>query len=63
MKHGLPAELEAIDIVPCLNVAFAKSFAKTTHGKKAVTLYGWYPPTKILVNDKRLRSATVNEEG
>jgi hypothetical protein len=58
MRQGWEVTLEAYDIIPLINVAWEKSFARVNTNKKAIADRGWFPPTMKVLTDPKLFNAT-----
>ncbi len=54
MRQGWEVTLEAYDIIPLINVAWEKSFARVNTNKKAIADRGWFPPTMKVLTDPKL---------
>ena len=53
-SKGWDAKLDAMDIIPLINTAWEKSFARVPSNKKAIADRGWFPPTKNVLTDPKL---------
>ena len=51
IRRGMPAKLNATDIMPLVNIAWNRSFAKIESNRKAISTRGWYPPTRKVLQD------------
>lgn len=58
MRMGWAPKLEATDIIPLVNKAWAKSFVRVESNKKAIANRGWYPPTKNILTDPLFSEGT-----
>ncbi len=63
IQRGMPAKLNATDIIPLLNIAWNKSFAKIENNQKAISTRGWYPPTRKVLQDPRVRDLQDQDTG
>ena len=60
--HMDPATLCATDIVPLVNIAWEKSFARTNLNKKAIAERGWTPLNRNLLLYKEIQSTMTKAE-
>ena len=59
---SLPAVLEPTDMIPLINSAWKKSFARVRHNKKAIADRGWFPYNRNLLLHPDLRSTMTDQE-
>ena len=60
IERNLAPKLEATDIVPLVNRAFAQSFGRPDLVVKAISERGWCPANYNIMLDKRLDSDTLS---
>ena len=61
-KMSLPGKLVATDLIPLINRAWSKSFARKNKNKIAIAKRGWDPSNRILLNDSYIRITMPEQE-
>ena len=63
IEKGMPLTIEATDIIPLVNIAWSKSFARADKIRNAIADRGWNPANrKLLTHPEILKTKTVNDE-
>ena len=61
-KMSLPGKLVATDLIPLINRAWSKSFARKEKNKIAIADRGWNPYNRILLLDPSIRATMTEQE-
>ena len=61
-KMSLPGKLVATDLLPLINRAWSKSFARKEKNKVAIAERGWNPYNRVLLLDPSIRATMTEHE-